>query len=86
MTESEAIMLAVKSGEELALTERAMDGLRIQWTNLLIATDISEHDVRERLYVALKTVDLVREALRAAMIKGANAKAIEQAAAALVAH
>ena len=77
------IRAAVRSENELAMTDAAFDGLRIAMVNELIATDYNEADARERLYHALRGLEDVRDTLKAAVRFGTDQKAYEVAAAAL---
>lgn len=76
MTDEERIMLAVRSDQELALTERAFDGLKTAIVNDLVATEFEQNAKRERLYVALKTLGMVRQTLLDAVAAGKNARAM----------
>ena len=72
---------AVRSAEELAMTDLAFDGLRIAMVNELIATNYDESPAREHLYHGLRALEDVRNALKAAVKAGTDTKAIETAAA-----
>lgn len=72
---------AVRSSEELAMTDLAFDGLRIAMVNELIATNYDEGAAREHLYHGLRALEDVRTALKKATKAGTDSKAIEAAAA-----
>lgn len=74
---------AVRSEQELAMTDAAFDGLRIAMVNELIATDYNEAEARERLYHALRGLQDVRDTLKAAVKFGTDQKAYDAAAAAI---
>lgn len=75
------IRAAVRSEQELAMTEAAFDGLRIAMVNELIATDFGEAQVREHLYHGLRALQDVRQALQDMVKVGADTRAIDAAAA-----
>jgi predicted component of type VI protein secretion system len=72
---------AVRSEQELAMTELAFDGLKIAMVNRLIDSDFNESAEREHLYHALRALADVRKALTDAVRMGSDSKAIEAAAA-----
>lgn len=76
---------AVRSEQELAMTELAFDGLAIAMTNALIATDYGETQARENLYHGLKALRDVRQALVDMVKVGNDTKAMEAAAATIAA-
>jgi hypothetical protein len=75
------IRAAVRSENELAMTDAAFDGLRIAMVNELIGTNYDEADKREHLYHGLRALTDVRDALKAMVKAGSDAKAYEEAAA-----
>lgn len=77
------IRAAVRSADELAMTEAAFDGLRIAMVNRLIDSDFDEGAQREHLYHGLRALKDVRETLRAMVKAGSDARAYEEAAAAI---
>lgn len=85
MSDADRIRAAVRSSDELAMTEAAFDGLRIAMVNELVGSDYHESAKREHLYHGLYALDEVRKALKKAVQEGSDAKAIEQAAAAIAA-
>lgn len=74
---------AVRSENELAMTDLAFDGLKIAMVNTLIDTNYDEADKREHLYHGLRALQDVRQALKDMVRAGNDAKAIEAAAAAI---
>lgn len=70
MTDEDAIRLANQAEQALALTDRAFDGLKEAITAELIETTFEQQAKRERLYVALKTLTMVRGALTDAVAAG----------------
>lgn len=76
MNDEQRIMVALRAENELALTEAAFEGLNIALTNRLVATDFTDRDERERIYVALKTLGLVRQTLVDAVAAGKSARAV----------
>lgn len=79
------IRAAVRSADELAMTEMAFAGLRLAMVNELIGTDYNESDKREHLYHGLRALTDVRQALKDMVKVGSDTKAIEAAAAAIAA-
>jgi hypothetical protein len=77
---------AVRSDNELAMTDLAFDGLHIAMVNALIATEYDEAGKREHLYHGLRALTDVRQALKDMVKVGSDTKAMEQAAAALAAR
>lgn len=81
MTEvTDRLRAAVLSGQELAMTDLAFDGLRIAMVNELIGSEYDQADKREHLYHGLKALDDVRNALKDMVKKGSDTRAIEAAA------
>ncbi len=74
----ERLRAAVRSENELAMTDAAFDGLRIAMVNRLIDSNFDEAQVREHLYHALRALQDVRETLRAAVTSGAASKAMDE--------
>lgn len=74
------IRAAVRSADELAMTDAAFDGLRIAMVNELIGTEYREADKREHLYHGLRALTDVRQALKDMVRLGNDTKAIEAAA------
>lgn len=74
MTDEEAIRLANQAEQALAMTDRAFDGLKEAITAELIETTFEQQAKRERLYVALKTLSMVRGALADAVAVGERAR------------
>jgi hypothetical protein len=74
MNDEERILLAARSGAELALAGHAFDGLKEVLVEQIIETSFDQNDKRERLFVALKTLAMVREALEGAVAAGEVAK------------
>lgn len=81
MSDSDRLRAAVRSEQELAMTDTAFDGLRIAMVNQLIATDYAESDAREHLYHGLKALQDVQETLKHMVKVGNDTKAMETAAA-----
>jgi plasmid stability protein len=77
----ERLRAAVRSENELAMTDLAFDGLRIAMVNELVGSEYDEAQKREHLYHGLKALDDVRNALRDMVRKGRDEKAIAEAAA-----
>jgi hypothetical protein len=82
LTEGERARLAIRSEQELAITEAAFDGLRIAMVNELIGSNYDEAAKREHLYHGLRAIKDVQGFLLANVRKGNDTKAIEEAAAA----
>jgi hypothetical protein len=80
LSEGERLRAAIRSENELAMTEAAFDGLKIAMVNALIGSDYEESQKREHLYHALRAMTDVREALKATVRFGTDAKAIAEAA------
>ena len=72
---------AVRSEQELAMTELAFEGLKLAMVNELIGSNLEESAKREHLYHALRAMSDVRDALRAMVKVGNDTKAIEMKAA-----
>lgn len=70
MTEEEILLVAAKSSRELALVEHAFDGLKVAITDEMINTTFEQLEKRERLFVALKTLSMVRQSLEVAITAG----------------
>lgn len=81
MSDSDRIRAALRSEQELALTDAAFDGLRIAMVNELIATDYDQSAAREHLYHGLRALQDVRQALKDMVKSGNDAKAMQEAAA-----
>jgi hypothetical protein len=75
---------AVRSSEELAMTDLAFEGLRLAMVNELIGSEYDETAKREHLYHGLRALSDVRDNLKAMVKVGNDTKAIEQKAAELV--
>lgn len=78
LTEGERLRAAIRSEQELALTEASFEGLRIAMVNRFIASDFDEGAVREHLYHGLRAMADVRKALGEMAKKGSDDRAIEQ--------
>lgn len=74
------IRAAVRSADELAMTDLAFEGLRIAMVNELIGTEYGEADKREHLYHGLKALKDVRQALKDMVRVGNDTKAVQAAA------
>lgn len=74
---------AVRAEQELSMTEAAFDGLQIAMVNELINTNYDQGPAREHLYHGLRALKDVRQALKDMVRAGKDAKAMEEAAAAL---
>jgi hypothetical protein len=70
MTDDEAIRLSNQAAQALELTDRAFSGLKEAITTELVETTFEQQEKRERLYVALKTLAMVRGALTDAVAAG----------------
>ena len=81
VTEGDRLRAAVRSDQELAMTEAAFDGLRIAMVNEFVNSDYDETAKREHLYHGLYALDEVRKVLAKAVRAGSDNKAIEAAAA-----
>lgn len=85
LSEGERLRAAIRSDQELAMTEAAFDGLRIAMVNELINSDYHEAAAREHLYHGLRAMRDVRQALADMVRKGRDAQAMEAAAKAIAA-
>lgn len=83
MSDTDRIRAAIRSEQELAMTDAAFDGLRTAMINELIATDYDQAQAREHLYHDLRALQDVRGALKQMVKVGNDTKAIEEHAAQL---
>lgn len=70
MDHAERLARVAKAKNELELTEAAYDRLREALTTKLFATPLEAADLRERIYVAVQSMDTVRDMLRQATFDG----------------
>lgn len=75
------VRAAVRSSDELAMTQLAFDQLRTAMVNELVGSDYTESVKREHLYHGLYALDEARKLLVKAVKAGNDSKAIEAAAA-----
>jgi Spy/CpxP family protein refolding chaperone len=66
MDHTERLALVHRAKKELELTEGAYDRLRQAMVDKLFSTPIEAQALRERIYVAVQSMDTVREMLRQA--------------------
>lgn len=75
------VRAAVRSSDELAMTQLAFDQLRTAMVNELTGSDYTESARREHLYHAVYALDETRKLLVKAVQAGNDTKVIERAAA-----
>lgn len=75
------IRAAVRSADELAMTQLAFDQLKTAMVNELVGSEYTESVKREHLYHGLFALEEARKLLVKAVQAGNDARAIEQAAA-----
>jgi hypothetical protein len=85
VSDTDRLRAAVRSENELAMTDLAFDGLHLAMVNELIGTDYDEGPAREHLYHALRALKDVRQTLKDMVKVGNDTKAMEAAATAIAA-